>query len=848
MPRRRISSLAATFVLLAAGNAWASPPTGQRSLPAGWVDAERLAGAARAPGEWYTAGGDAGQTYYSPLDAINDRNIRRLGFAWQYSLGLRRGVEATPIVVDGIMYTSGPWGYVYALDAANGKLLWKYDPDVSGGYGRYACCDVVNRGVAVWKGRVYVASLDGYLHAIDARTGRRVWRVNTLPPHSPRAHYFVTGAPIVAGNVVVIGYGGSDFKGNRGSVAAYALDTGRFRWRFYTVPRDPKLGPQDQPQLRAAVGTWPSGYDWSMGGGGAAWGNFAYDPKLRLVYFGTANGEPYHGGLDPAKYGDELYVASIMAVHADTGRLAWYYQEVPAEGWDYDTTNPLVLTRLTVAGRSRQVIMQASKDGFLYVLDRATGEVLCANRFTYINWTRGLDPVTHRPMGRPSLDWTRAPALIWPGAIGAHNWQPMSLDPGTGLVYIPVIDSPMVYVNTARRPAGLIEGNFDLAFFLPADYSPRDLADLYGPLPSLSDLARGGPPPVSRGFIRAVEPATGKVHWQRRTRSIWDGGLLSTGGNLVFQGDAAGRLSAYAADSGKLLERIDVGTAIMAAPMTYSVRGVQYVAVAAGYGGGMLAEPLPVTSAAYRFGNADRIIVFRIGGGPTPQPPPFHDAASPALPPRTGNPQAIARGEVLYNRYCARCHVFGRGLLPDLRRAAPALSGALFEIVLHGADQANGMGRFDDELNRMQVEAIQAYLTDQAWQMQAAAARPALPLTQKRSWEVSFNGGNAAAVAALYAPDAELVMSDAAPVRGRAAIRAQVDKMIQSGVKVRIDTARAHRAGDLAYFYGPYSVSSKRGIVERGTYLEIWRRHDGRWLIELDVNATGAPIERTPQH
>jgi len=720
--RRIGGTSAAAFVLLAAGLAWAAPPADEGGFPAGWVDAARLSAASQAPDEWYTAGRDGGQTYYSPLDAINTSNVGHLGFAWQYSLGSRRGVEATPIVVDGVMYASGPWGYVYALDAVSGKLLWKYDPDVRGGYGRYACCDVVNRGVAVWKGRVYVASLDGYLHAIDARTGRRLWRVNTLPAHSMRAYYFVTGAPLVAGNVVVIGYGGADFKGNRGSISAYSLDKGTFRWRFYTVPRNPTLGPQDQPQLRAAAGTWPSGYDWSMGAGGAAWGNFDYDPKLRLVYFGTANAEPYHGGLDPAKFGDERYVASIMAVHADTGRMAWYCQEVPAEGWDYDTTNPLVLTRLTVNGRQRQVIVQASKDGFLYVLDRATGEFLSGKPFTYVNWTRGLDPLTHRPIARPALDWTDAPALIWPGAIGAHNWQPMSFDPRTGLVYIPVIDSPMVYVNTARRRAGLIEGNFDLAFFLPADYLPKELADLFGPLPPLSDLARGGPPPLSRGFIRAIDPMTGRIRWQRQTGSIWDGGLLSTGGNLVFQGDAAGRLSAYAADSGKLLARIEVGTSIMAAPMSYRIRGVQYVAVMGGYGGGMLYEPFPVASAAYRFGNEDRIIVFRIDGGPTPHPPRFQEPALPALPPRTAGPQAIARGEVLYNRYCARCHVFGRGLLPDLRRTAPALSPAIYEIVLHGADQANGMGRFDDELTRTQVEAIQAYLIDQAWQMQPPAA------------------------------------------------------------------------------------------------------------------------------
>lgn len=728
IPRMR-RRLGATLALAAAATALALPPTARAVLPPGWVDAARLAADSREPGEWYTAGRDSGQTYYSPLDAINERNVGRLGFAWQYRLDMRRGVEATPIVVDGVMYASGPWGHVYALDAATGKELWTYDPEVPGGYGRYACCDVVNRGVAVWKGRVYVASLDGYLHAIDARTGRRIWRVNTLPPREPGSHYFVTGAPIIAGDVVVIGYGGADFKGNRGSISAYSVDTGKFRWRFFTVPRDPKLGPQEQPHLRGAVKTWPSRYDWTMGAGGAAWNGLAYDPKLHLVYLGTANAAPYHGGMDPAKYGDELYVASIVAVHVDTGRMAWYYQEVPSEGWDYDTANPLILTRLTVDGRPRQVIMQASKDGFLYVLDRATGAFLSGKRFTYVNWTKGLDPRTHRPIARPSLDWSKSPKLIWPGAIGAHNWQPMSFDPKSGLVYIPVIDAPMVYVDTTHRRAGLIQGNFDLAFFFPEDYSPKDLASLFGPLPPLSELARGGPPPVSRGFIRAVEPVTGKEVWERQTASIWDGGILSTGGNLVFQGDVTGRLNVYAADTGKLLEHIDVGTSIMAAPMTYRVGGVQYVAVMAGYGGGVLYAPFPKASAAYRYGNEDRIVAFRLGGGATPKPPPFQKPALTPVPPRTGTPRAIARGEVLYNRYCARCHVFGRGLLPDLRQTPAALSPAFFEIVLRGADQANGMGRFDDVLTHEDAKAIHDYLIDQAWQMRA----PALPASKAQT-------------------------------------------------------------------------------------------------------------------
>lgn len=676
------------------------------------------------PGDqWSAIGGDWRGRYYSPLDSINAKNAQRLGFAWQYSLGTSRGMEATPVVVDGVMYTSGLWGHVYALDAATGKPLWTFDPRVPGRYGRYSCCDVVNRGVAVSKGRVYVATLDGYVDALDARTGRLLWRVLTFPHQAPGTHYSVTGAPIIAGDVIVIGYGGADFNGTRGSISAYSLASGKFRWRFYTVPRDPKRGPQDQSHLQAAVKTWPSRYDWSMGGGGAVWDGLAYDPMLHLVYFGTANAAPYHGSMNPSKEGAELYVASIIAVRADTGRMAWYYQEVPAEGWDYDADNPLVLASLMVKGHPRRVIMQASKDGFLYVLDRATDEFLSGRPFTYINWTKGLDPKTHEPIPRTELDWTNSPALIWPSPVGGHNWQPMSFDPKTRLVYIPVIDSPMVFVNTAHRAAGLIEGDFHLAFFFPQDYSPKALEALYGPLPPLNALARGGPPPVTRGFIRAVEPMTGKVVWERKTASFWDGGVLSTAGNLVFQGDADGFLNVYAADSGRLLKRVDVGTWIMAAPMTYCVRGVQYVSVMAGYGGGLLNMPYPKTSAAYRFVNLDRIVTFRIGGGLTPKPPPVHETAPPVLPPRSGTARSIAWGEVLYNRYCSRCHTSGRGLLPDLARTPAALSSAFYPIVLQGVDQVNGMAPFNDVLTRADAEAIHSYLIAQAWQMQSPTAQ-----------------------------------------------------------------------------------------------------------------------------
>ena len=690
------------------------------------VAAHAAANAASPLGEWPTAGGGAAGAYYSPLAKINDRNAGRLGFAWDYALPTNRGLEATPIVVGGTLYTSGNWGKVYALDAATGRELWVYDPGVDGQWGRYACCDAVNRGVAVARGIVYVGSLDGYLHALDAATGRLLWKVDTLPGRAAGDfHYFITGAPLIAGDVVVIGNGGADFKGGRGSISAYDRRTGRFRWRFFTVPRDPKLGPQDQPQLARAIKTWNPRYDWATGGGGSVWDGLSYDPTLGLIYFGTANPSPYVIAKN-APDGDELYAASILAVHAADGTLAWYYQEVPGDGWDYDATQKMVLTDMKIAGRQRKVLMQAAKNGFFYVLDRQSGELLSARPYTFVNWAQGIDPKTHRPIRNPDADYTRTPKLVFPAMTGAHSWQPMSFSAATGLVYIPVIDAPMVYIGTARTRAGLIEGNFEVAGVLPEDYDPEGLASLFGTLPPLAQLERqAGRSAHSRGVLRAYDPKSGRVVWEQRGKNIWDGGVLSTAGNLVVRGDVTGHLNVYAADSGKLLKRLAVGTAIMAAPMTYSVHGRQYVAVMAGYGGGTLAMPFPRDSAPRRYGNAGRIVAFRLGGGPVPLPAAAVDAPFPRPAPREGTARRIAAGAILYNRYCARCHVFGHGLLPDLRRMSAATHALFFDIVLNGAYRGKGMARWDDVLSPADAAAIRAYLVDEAWKAYAPAAAPA---------------------------------------------------------------------------------------------------------------------------
>lgn len=674
-------------------------------------------------GQWTMPGGDWSGSYYSPLAAIDEKNVARLGLAWQYSLGTDRGLEATPIVVDGTMYTSGNWGQVYALNAATGALLWTFDPMPDDrAWGRYACCDVVNRGVVVAHGLVYVGSEDGYLVAIDARTGKLRWRTDTLPARGRAAvPYTITGAPLVAGDRVIIGNGGSDFRGARGFVSAFDARTGGLLWRFYVVPRDPRLGAQEQGHLSGAVGTWPKDYHWGDGAGATVWDALAYDPTLHLVYFGTANPAPYRVELKKHGGYQELYSDCIIAVHVGTGKLAWYYQTTPGDGWDYDATAKLILANLTIGGGRRQVLLQANKNGFYYVLDRRTGAFIAARPFVPVNWTKGLDPRTHQPIPQPRANWQRAPTVMIPGPAGAHSWQPMSYDPQTGLVYIPAIDAAWVYVDTANRPAGLIEGNFDLAFFPTEYYDPKGVVSELGELPALSALEKGlSIRPAAPGSLVALDAGTGKVVWEKPGVSMADGGVLSTKGNLVIRGDIDGMLTVYAADTGKLLKRIDVGTSIMAAPMTYLIGGIQYISVMAGFGGGWMDMPISPQSAIYRYGNAGRILTFRLDGGVVPKPALLPEQPFPTPPHRQGTHTEIARGDILYNRYCSRCHVFGRGELPDLRRVASLTPQGFDAIVLEGALESKGMARWNDVLSPADATAIHDYLIDQAWQEYAA--------------------------------------------------------------------------------------------------------------------------------
>lgn len=681
----------------------------------GDVDAARLAAADREPGNWFMNGSDASGDYYSPLAQINEGNVARLGLAWQYDLGTRRGQEATPIVVDGVMYAVGNWGRVYALDAARGTLLWYYDPEVDGQYGRYACCDVVQRGLAVWQGVVYSGSTDAFLHAIDARTGKRLWKVDTLPRAARETHqqYTSSGSPVIAGDVVVIGNSGADL-GVRGFFSAFDLKSGRLSWRFYTVPRDPKAGPQESPALERALATWDPDGTWkTIGGGGTVWDAMAYDAKRDLLYVGTGNSSPVSREDRSPKGGDNLYLACILAIRPKTGELVWYYQQVPGESWDYNANQKMILATLPIGGRPRDVLLQAPKNGLFYVLDRDTGEKLAAFPIGRVTWMDGFD-ATGRPKMSPSADYTTGAKLIFPAPTGVHTWHPMARDPRSGLVYVPTFEMPFILFTLKGRPIPWIDVQTSVGGMPYEYYDPAAMKADYGDLPPRAELAGDTPTEALQTFatLKAIDPLTGAVRWSHRTAHR-EGGVTATAGNLVFQGSTDGTLRVFAADTGRLLKEIQTGTSLMAAPAVYAVNGRQYVAIQAGLGGGLYFS-FPKDSAAYRYGNANRILVFALDGGAVPLPPPVEYGPIPEPPPSQATPAQITNGRRKFTAHCSRCHAMGPGLVPDLRRLSPAMHAQFNAVVLRGLLAPNGMGRFDDVLIERDADDIHAYLIDVA--------------------------------------------------------------------------------------------------------------------------------------
>jgi PQQ-dependent dehydrogenase (methanol/ethanol family) len=675
----RVSTHAAAALFFA--GCLLSSTAGAESL--GAVDDTRLAVAHREPGSWLAHGRTWAEQRYSPLALINEHNVDTLGLAWSFATGTRRGLEATPLMVDGVLYTTGSWSLVYALDARTGELLWRYDPEVPRQTGYNACCDTVNRGVAVYRGRVFVGTLDGRLVALDAATGSVVWEARTTDPKLP---YTITGAPRVLKGKVLIGNGGGEY-GVRGYVSAYTAETGELVWRFYTVPGDPSR-PFEHEGLARAAETW-SGEWWKLGGGGTVWDSMAYDPGLDLLYVGTGNGSPWNRTVRSPGGGDNLFISSILALRPETGELVWYYQTTPGDRFDYTATQHMILADLEIRGARRKVLMQAPKNGFFYVLDRATGELISAAPFVRTTWAERIDLETGRPVIPDGVDPKDRGVEIWPSTKGGHNWQPMAFHPRTGFVYIPTTENASFYKEDPAYvfdPGGL---NLGYDFFISA------------------------PKRKVSGRLTAWDPIAQREAWRVEQRVGWNGGVLATAGNLVFQGTGDKTFAAYRASDGRKLWETPTTSGVIAAPITYRLDGEQYVAVMAGWGGGFgLNMGAWAALAGNRYGTEGRLLVYRLGGrAPLPPEPPPEPPVTPI--PGRPDPARVAEGHRSYHLHCFVCHgagAIGGGVVADLRKSTPGVYDALRAIVLEGAFLGRGMPSFAGRLTERDVDAIRAYL------------------------------------------------------------------------------------------------------------------------------------------
>ena len=648
--------------------------------------------------EWLKHGLDDGEGRYSELADINTQNVGGLALAWYFDYPTNRGIETTPLVRDGVIYSTGSWSMVYAHDAADGKLLWLYDPKVPRDWALHACCDVVNRGVALQGDSVVFGTLDGRLISLEASTGKVRWDVQTTDKSLP---YTITGAPRIVNGRAVIGNGGAEY-GVRGYVSAYDLEDGKLAWRFYTVPGDPNK-PFEAPAMARAAATWSGGQWWKMGGGGTVWDSMAYDEELNLLYIGVGNGAPWNREIRSPGGGDNLYLSSIVALNADDGSYVWHYQTTPGDSWDYTATQHMILADLQIAGEPRKVIMQAPKNGFFYVLDRATGEFISAEAYGLVTWATHVDPKTGRPVEAPGVRYEDAPAPAFPAPYGAHNWHPMSYSPDTGLVYIPAQDIPHVYAQDEEfvfRPGFWNTGTDARAALLPDDPVERE---------AVIDMVKG--------HITAWDPVVQEERWRFVHEGPWNGGMLSTAGNLLFQGNAEGELVAYSADKGEPLWRFDAQTGIVAPPMTFRLKGEQYLAVAAGWGGAYALTAGEDDNSGPR-PNYSRLLVFKIGGQAALPAAPERPAKLTFTPPKLeATPEQVAQGLKLFHTYCFVCHgaqAIAGGTPPDLRAISPETRADWDAIVLGGMHWQKGMVGFSKALSKDDADNILSYVTQRA--------------------------------------------------------------------------------------------------------------------------------------
>ncbi|MGE0861270.1 MAG: PQQ-dependent dehydrogenase, methanol/ethanol family [Gammaproteobacteria bacterium] len=645
---------------------------------------------------WPAYGRTASEQRYSPLDQINTDTIKDLGLQWSLDLPNERTLNATPLAVDGVLYFTASYSHTYAVDARTGKIIWEYDPktiEVSGD--RLRLMWDVSRGPAYYKGKLIIATVDGRLVALDAKTGKMLWETVTI---DPRKSYYITGAPKVFRDKVIIGNGGTEHSAARGYVTAYDIETGKQAWRFYIVPGNPADGFENKAMEMAAK-TW-TGEWWKYGGGGNTWNGITYDPEFNTVYLGTGNGSPWNQKIRSPGGGDNLFLCSIVALDADTGEYKWHYQTNPGETWDYNSNMDIILADVKYGGQTVKAILHAPKNGFFYVINRANGELLAAEKFAKATWAERIDLKTGRPVEVKGARYEDGEETVWPSAYGAHSWHQMSYSPDTGLAYLPTIEMPGVFSDKGvdlkkwsspsfRFDAGVAFGDADT----PKDYSTSQLI--------------------------AWDPIKQQRVWSQPLPPNWNAGTLVTKGKLVFEGNGEGEFAAFDAATGDKLWKTDLGLGISAPPITYSIDGKQYVSLLVGWGGGGTLLGSLAAQHGWKYkAHPRRLYTFALGAKTAMPPMPPKAYAQPVDPPDFKvDSQLAAHGKELYTTHCLWCHGGGMvsgGSAPDLRESPIPLTRDAFKaVVLGGAKVPNGMPQFK-EFKDQDLDGLLHYIRQRA--------------------------------------------------------------------------------------------------------------------------------------
>ncbi len=649
--------------------------------------------------DWAGYGRTHGEQHFSPLTQISDKNVKGLGLAWSMDLGNGNSVS-TPLAVDSVLYFTTGYSLIHAVDAATGKKLWEYDSKAAEASGFRLRQGWGSRGIAWSNGKIYAGTHDGRLIAIDAKTGKLVWSAQTYGPDEPR---YITGAPRAFRDMVIIGHGGADVAAIRGYVSAYDSETGKLRWRWHTVPGNPADGFENDA-MAAAAKTW-TGEWWKFGGGGTVWNAITYDQETDTVYIGTGNGSPWNHKIRSPGGGDNLYLCSIVALDAKTGQYKWHYQTNPGETWDYNAAMDIELVDLEIDGKPRKVLMTAPKNGFLYLIDRETGKLISAKNYEKVTWASHVDLATGRPVENPDARFGNGKSFeLWPSPSGSHSWQPMAFSPKTRLLYIPAIHKGAIYRDLPPEamqqwdkdvPLMGIRAGLMMDFFYKSD-----------------------DPKAGTTALIAWDPVTEKELWRQSEPALIPGSTMATAGNLVFQGTLDGRLRAFAADNGKELWSFATQAPALAAPITYTAKGRQYVTILTG--SGLSAGSAGAILAKYKIDYRQqkrRVLTFSLAGRRSlPKPEALHLAA-PDDPGFVADKAMVARGEIAFATRCMICHgngAVGAGSGPDLRTSSVPISMEAFTAVVRGgALVPAGMPPFA-EIGDQELADISHYLRSRA--------------------------------------------------------------------------------------------------------------------------------------